>query len=247
MSYLADNIALTCDPLGCGRGSPQHLELGFRATRGLVFPSYGDVILLARRRLYPEPEGWRYCGGTHATETTIMNGAGFTHEADMGYHYTVAFCRANGFRSAFSEPTRIDFDGDGDLIEPRLPIWPRHIGAIGIAGGMFSVRWTYEPYGQGDFPADFQVFGGPDADNVDYETPLTHSQTGLSYVPYIHRQRHYEFTSGAYDDLDRQVFGIRWRNSGGIAEKNVYTTQTARAHSSAPPPAGIHRIWQGRQ
>jgi hypothetical protein len=247
MSYLAENFVMTFDPLGHGHGSPDHLELGYRASRGIAFPSVAGVILLARRRLYPEPEGWRYCGQAHASGGVVRNAPGFGHEAGMGYQYAAAHCRGNGFRSAFGEPTRIDLDDNGDLITPRLPVWPNDINAVAIAGGKFSVRWSYDPYGQGDYPADFQVFGGPDAENIDYQTPLTDSETGLSYVLYIHGQRQYQFTTAAYDDLVQQVFAVRGRNSEAVAEKNMYTTATVRARSASPSAASVYRIWQRRQ
>lgn len=243
MSHVLPQFLRTFDPLKRGCGDVDFAELGYALTRGMAFPALSDVIVLVRRMLYPMPELWHYCGQVDADQPTVQNADGYPHDAGMGYQYAAAFCHASGFRSAFSEPVRIDFDGEGELIEPALPMWPTQVAATPIAGGKFKVTWSYDPLGQGGYPTDFQVFAGLP---MDYETPLIDSVTGLNYTPYVPNRQSYSFTTGAYGDGVAKTFGVRARNSNGTAEQNEFTSTSTRARAAAPAKAEVRSIRQRR-
>ena len=152
----------------------------------------------------------------------------------------------NGFISRLCEPVRVDFDSLADLITPALPLFPQQLAATPQAGGKFSVTWIYDPYGQGGFPADFQVFEGATAATVDYNTPLVDSVTGLSAVPFDGGAG-FRFTTQAYADGSDHVFAARARNSNGVAELNTYTSRTARAIATAPADAALSAAMMGRR
>lgn len=237
---LRDNVRRTVDLRAEGFGSADHASLGFEATMGLVLPTVSPIVILARRTLYPTPGAWRYCGVAHAASLTAKNWLGFGHQADMGYQYAAARCRANGFRSAFTEPTRLDFDGAGDLITPRLPAWPVDLNATAIAGGKYRIHWNYAPWGQGEWPTDFEVYEGPDGDNIDYGTPL-------GTLAHQHGVEGYEYETGAYGDVTRHAFAVRARNSAAVAEKNTRSTQAIRARATGPAKAVVRSVAQRGQ
>jgi len=243
VSHLLPQFVRTFDPLKRGFGDADSAELGYAITKGFAFPALSDVIVLMRRKLYPTPELWHYCGQVDADQAVVQNADGYPHEADMGYQYSAALCHASGFRSQFCEPVRVDFDVEGALITPALPMWPIQVAATPIAGGKFKITWAYTPWGQGGWPTDFQVFAGLP---MDYGTPLTDSVTGLTYTPYVANRQTYSFTTGAYGDGLAKVFGVRARNSGGTADQNEFTTTSTRARAAAPAKAEVRSIRQRR-
>lgn len=243
MSHVLPQFRRTSDPLKCGFSDPDFAELGYALTRGFAFPALSDVLVLMRRKLYTTPELWHYCGSVDADQATVQNADGYPHETDMGYQYAAALCHANGFRSPFCEPVRVDFDGAGALIEPALPVWPIQVAASPIAGGKFTITWTYDPWGQGAYPTDFQVFAGL---AMDWGTPLVDSVTGLDYTPYVPNRQAYYFTTGAYGDGVAKTFGVRARSSDEVAEQNEFTATSVRARAAAPVKAVVRSIRQRR-
>jgi len=236
------------DPFLLGYGSFEHAALGFILTDGLLFPPRNGAVILRRRRMYPDVSAWTFCGSAALSATQIRNMPGFDHEADMGFQYDAAVVYGNGFASAFAEPVRVDFDGAGDRIDPPLPMFPLHLSAKPIAGGKFRVFFEYDPYGQGAWPKDFQVFAGADPGSVNYTAPLTDSATGLDYVRVVGDQRSFSFTTGAYAQGTVRVFGVRGRNSGGAAERNTRTTAAVTAMETTEAQlASIASGQQGRR
>ena len=204
------------DPFGHG-DSAASLGLMMNLTDGFEYPWRVGGVALIRRALYPEPRVWTYCGLAIGADTQLANYPGMTHGADQGYQYaTVAFL-GNGFVSQAFEPIRLDFDGDGDLITPRLPMFPLNIVAEPRAGGKFRIAFEYDPHGQGGSPADFQVFEGADPESVVYETPLTDSETGLTVVPYRGDRRVFAFTTAGYKHGSSHVFAVRARSVNEVA------------------------------
>jgi len=237
MSYMLSHYRLACDPYHRGYTSAELITLGYLVTRGLVFPWTGGGHLLVRRRLYPTTGKWRYCGFARPSESTIKNMKSVGHDPEQAYQYTVVKVLGNGFVSKMAEPIRVDFDSEGARITPALPMFPLSAVAKPLAGGKFRLSWEYSSYGQGGWPKDFQVFRGATAETVDYETPLVDSLTGLAYVLFNALTR-YTFTTGAYDDGTACVFGVRSRNTNGVAELNTYTTKSKVAKATGPAAAG---------
>jgi len=237
MSYLAEHFKVGMDPFHRGLCSAPQICLGLRMTRGLRFPISAGVLVLLRRRLYPDVGAWIFCGMAAPDATTIANWSGFPHAADEAFQYASVRALGNGFVSRLRQPVRVDFDDQGDLISAALPMFPLGIAAEPIAGGKFRVTWTYDTFGQGAPPADFQVFGGATPGAVNYGNPLTDLLTGLKYVSYLGDGRRHVFTTGAYGDGVARVFAVRARNSGQVAEQNTYTTESKTANAGAPTEA----------
>ena len=233
MSQLLDQFKRTIDPFLLGYSRGEMLGLGLPASDGFCFPYIAGGVILRRRRIYPSIGEWTYCGFARPSESTITSMLGFGHEANMAYEYAAAQVLGNGYAGEFSEPTRVDFDGSGNLITGRLPNAPLRVVAAPIAAGKFALTWEYDPYGQGTVPVDFQVFEGADAGSVNYAAPLTDSVTGLSTVPVVGSRRRYAFTTGAFSDGSSHVFAVRARNATPVAEKNTFTSQPKTARSTA--------------
>jgi hypothetical protein len=215
-----------------GHRSTTHVELASYALAGHLLPLHTDMAVLLRRKLYPTPENWRVVGQVEVGEGSVGNAGGFTHENDQGYQYTVTRMHPNGYRARVREPIRVDIDGGGSRIAPALPAWPRDIGVTPIDGGKFRVTWAYEPWGQGGYPTDFQVFEGSDAASIDYGTVL-------GTVSYVAEQRFYEFETDAFTDGTAHAFAVRARSSAGTAEQNTFTTGVVRASDAAPDAPAI--------
>lgn len=237
MSYLLDHHLAVVDPFRLGFSSAPLLGLLMPIPRGCSFPWRDGCVALLRRALYPDVHEWVYCGLALGDDTTLKNFPGMGHSASQAYQYTAVVMLGQGMISTAFEPTRVDFDGGKALITPRLPTFPVHVTAKATDGGKFRIAWEYDPAGQGGFPTDFQVFEGVDAGSVDYNTPLTDSQTGLDVVTYSGSRRIYALTTAAYGDLTWHVFSVRARNVNGVAELNTYTTTSRRARSAAPAAA----------
>lgn len=109
------------------------------------------------------------------------------------------------------------------------------------------MSWEYDPRRQGAWPADFQVFAGPDAGSVDYNAPLTDSLTGLNATPVIGARRGYEITSGAFADGTQRVFVVRARNAAGTAEKNTFATKPKRARTTTAAATAVEFAGQRRR
>lgn len=189
---------------------------------------------MLRRELYPDVHEWDYCGIAMGADATLKNFASFGHAANQAYQYAAVAVLGNGFISQICEAVRLDFDAGRVLIQPLLPIYPINVTAAQLAGGKFRITWEYEPYGQGGFPKDFQVFEGASAGSVDYNAPLTDSATGLNIAAYSAGRRVYSFTTAAFSNQTPHVFGVRGRNANGVAEKNTYTTASKLAKVTAP-------------
>lgn len=236
MSYLVDHHLAVADPFGLGHTAPQ-LGLMTNLTQGLTFPWTGGGVALLRRRLYPAVGGWMYVGLAVLAQSQIGNYPGLTHSASQAYQYAAVRFLGNGFISPVCEPIRIDFDSGGTFIQPLLPAWPINPIAEPLAGGKFRVHFAYDSYGQGASPTDFQVFAGATPATVDYGTPLVDSVTSLNVVAFVGSRRAYTFTTAAFTDQTAHVFGVRARNSGGVAELNTFTTPTKTARNKTPVDA----------
>lgn len=236
MSYLVQQHMSVSDPFLRGDSAPQ---LGFmmNLTRGLMFPWRAGGVALLRRELYPDVHAWGYVGLAIGADVQIKNYAGMGHKVSQAYQYTAVRFLGNGMISTMHEPVRLDFDGAGALITPGLPNFPVNVAADPLAGGKFKVTFEYDPFGQGGAAKDFQVFEGPDENNVDYLTPLVDSETGLNVVRSVAGRRAYSFTTPVYGDLTVHVFSVRARNGGGVAELNTFTTASKVARSSTPVAA----------
>lgn len=236
MSHLAQQQLQIADPLHLGH-SPEQVGLLMTGANGVMFPWTDGGVALVRRELYPAPGAWQFCGIARSTETSVKNFEGMTHLADQAYQYSLRQFIGNGFVSPLLEPIRVDFDSNGDLITPALPMFPKSVTSSELAGGKFLVEFEYDPFGQGAAPTDFQVFAdGVTPGTIDYATPLTDSVTGLAYVTYV-APGLYSFTTAAYADGVQHIFGVRARNSSGVAEKNQLTTVVLRALNAAPSSA----------
>lgn len=229
MTYLLDHHRAVADPLGRGDNAPG-FGLFMGLDRGLTFPWRAGGVALLRRQLYPSVGEWQYCGLAIGEDAQLKNYPGMGHSVSQAYQYAAVGFLGNGMISAVCEPVRLDFDSNGDLITPRLPNAVVNVAADVVAAGKFHITWEYEPYGHGAYPADFQVFEGPDANNVDYNTPLTTTS-------FVGGRRFYDFTTGVYGDLTAHVFAVRGRNSSGVAELNTITTVSQRARAAVPAAA----------
>lgn len=221
----------TCDPFHVGDTAMDQLVLGYPMTLGEFFPFLSGAVLLLRRRLYPAPKPWRYCGWARTSEATISNLNGFDHEASMGFQYVAVRAFGNGYISPACEPVRVDFDGAGDLIDPALPMPPVNVVAQPVLDGAFDVHWQYDPWGQGGFPTDFQVFGGATVATIDFGT-------ALGTVLYV-ADRDYTFTTETFSDGAPKSFAVRARNSSGTAELNIVGTAVLKAIATPPTGATI--------
>ncbi|MEK6799862.1 MAG: hypothetical protein AABZ12_12925 [Planctomycetota bacterium] len=242
MSEATEQFRQTMDPYLLGYSTPEHMQLAFLLTGGLLFPFAGGGTLLKRRPLYPDVGPWSYCGFARPSETIVEQHDGFGHAANQSYQYAVEEVLGNGYRSQASEPVRVDFDATTTRIDPPLPLFPLHVAAKPITAGKFRVTWEYDPFGQGAAPSAFQVFGGADAASVDYNTPLTDSITGLTAVVYLGPGRRHEFITAAYADGTARVFGVRARNGSGVAEKNTRTTAAKAARAVTVSLTAIEQV-----
>lgn len=250
MSYLVDHHLAVSDPFRRAHSAAQ-LGLLMNLTGGFTFPWRAGGVALLRRALYPTPTAWVYCGFAPLSATTIKNFPGMTHTVSQAYEYVAVRILGNGFISPASEPVRVDFDGAGDLITPRLPAQPLNLSLEILAGGKFRVSFIYDPYGQGAPPKDFQVFAGATGPTIDYGTPLVDSETGLDHVLAASPRRAFIFTTAAFANGTPHAFAVRARNSGGGAELNTVTTNAGIARSVTPvdaaAPERAHVITGGRQ
>lgn len=239
MSQLLEHFRATRDPFLLGHSSVDLMSLGYALTGGLVFPYPGGGVVLRRRRLYPDLGDWKFCGFARPDESVIRNAAGFGHEVDAAFQYSAAIVLGNGFVGDYCEPIRVDFDGAGARITPPLPMFPRSVVASTLASGKFRVEWEYDPYGQGAYPTDFQVFAGAAAGSVDFNTPLVDSISGINTTPYLAGQRRFTFTTAAFANGTVKVFAVRARSSAGVAEKNTYTSAAATARTTTASATAV--------
>ena len=245
MEKALSQLRETADLVAGGVSSVEALTLGMQAMLGLRVPLVSDRIVLLRRQMYPAPGGYHYCGSADPEDGEIANEVTYGHEAEMGYQYAAVRMHANGYRSVACEPVRVDFDDEGELIVPALPAPPADLAATPIGGGKFLVTWRYSTFGQGACPADFQVFAGETT--PDYETPLVDSETELAYVSYEPGRAGYGMRTAAYEEGTVRVFGVRGRNSNGVAELNVLTTSPRRAAAASPVDGTIRAAVQGSE
>lgn len=222
------------EPFG-GKAAPNAFALAYPLTRGFCFPILTGAFILRRRTLYPTPGPWIDCGLAFKSASAIKNYPGFAHAASQGYQYTVAVTDGNGYLSHHYEPTRVDFDAEGDLITPALPAWPLEMRAVPIEDGAFRIHWIYDPYGQGAAPTDFEVYEGDDEESIDYNTPL-------GTADYVANVRAYSYETEGYDDATPKAFAVRARNSEEVAEKNTYTTSVVVARATGPADGAIRSI-----
>lgn len=236
MSYKLDHFKRNMDPYLSGLSNHAQIALGYALTGGLVFPFAGGCIVLARRRLYPTVGPWSYCGWARLNSSTIEQYRGFDHGVNTAWQYASARALGNGFVSDLSEPVRVDFDGAAARINPPLPNFPTQVSVETIAAGKFTVRWEYDPYGQGAFPTDFQVFKGTSS-SVDYNTPIVDQASGANVIPARIGVRGYALTTPAYSDGTQHWFGVRARSSAAVAEKNTFVVGPFTAKASGPATA----------
>lgn len=233
------------DPIALGDENADTFALGYALTLGDDWPLADARILLCRRSLYPTPGKWEYCGLAHTDAGEIANWPAKGHEADQAYQYAAAVALANGFVSAFSEPVRVEFDDEGALVTPATPNAPTGVTVSALAAGTFCVRWSYDPYGHGADPTDFQVFGG-EPGSIDWDTPLADGNEETE-VAYVRGRTAYSFVTQAYGDGVERAFGIRGRNADGTAERNTIESSSAIARVDAPADASIRLAHQRRQ
>lgn len=234
MSRILEQLLQTLDVFGSGHSGEDQLGLAYPLNAGLFFPDLAGCYVLLRRSLYASGDvsDWRVAGAAGLGSTTIKNWLGVDHDVSQGYQYMAAKVHGNGFASPFTEAVRVDFDSGGDIIAPALPAWPTNALAVPSLAGIFLVSWSYDPWGEGAPPTDFQVFEGATAAAVDYGTALGTIVAEPSRVGY-------EFETGAYTDGTVHVFAVRARNSGGVAELNTYTAVPSTAEDGTPGAATI--------
>jgi len=209
------------------------LGLGYPVLRGLMFPDLVGPIALQRRQVYPGDIGdWHYAGMAHPDATSIVNGDGITHGSTTGWEYIAARINGGCFVGSWSEPTRVDIDAGGDIITPLLPTWPRDVRVETRPGGTFVVAWLYNPWGQGAYPTDFAVYDGADKDNISYASPI-------GTTTFIPSRSVFTFTTDPYADDAARAFAVRARNSGGVAERNEFTTDNIIARDATPDGGDI--------
>lgn len=231
----------TRDPFLRGDLRVDQRSLGYGLTRGRRFPFKSGVVALLRRALYPIPGVWHYCGLAWLDDVEISNRAAYGHGANTAWQYAAARMHGNGYASEVGEPIRLDFDGDGEIITPFLPLWPILLAAKPIATGEFRITWGYNTWGQGGGPLDFVVYEGADESSIDYDT-------SLGTVAYRAGQDTFNFeTSESYADGTLHAFAVRARSVGEIAEQNTYTTPATKAMATAPAAAAIQTISVMRQ
>jgi hypothetical protein len=240
-AILERQMRETRDPHRRGAWTAGMRILGYPRMRGRRWPYRSSLVVLRRRALYPTPGEWHECATADLAETVTANRAEHKHVANTAWQYAAVRVQGNGYESAASEPVRVDFDNAGDLINPRLPAWPLEVAATPIAGGEFRITWVYDPWGQGDWPADFAVYEGADAGSIDYDTIVG----TVAFDPAAGEQVF--TTSETYGDGTEHCFAVRGRNSSGVEEKNTITTAVVTARASGPAAATIRRAVQPRR
>lgn len=238
---IARQMRETRDPHGRGDWTAEMRTLGHFRLRGRRWLYRAGVVLLMRRRLYPTPGAWDYCALADLAETEIANREAYPHGPNTAWQYAAVRVHGNGFASVASEPVRIDFDAEGAVITPRLPAWPLEVAATPIAGGEFTITWMYDAWGQGDWPTDFAIYEGSDADSIDYDTIVGTAAFDPSVA------QHSYTTSETYGDGTEHCFAVRGRNSNQVAERNTITTAVVTARASGPAAATIRRAAQRRR
>lgn len=224
---------LTGDPFQSGDLVHDQLGLMYPVMRGVLFPDMVGPIVLQRRQVYPGGLGdWHFAGHAHPDATSIVNGDGITHGVTTGWEYSAARINGGGFIGPWTEPTRVDIDAGGDIISPSLPTWPRDLRVEPAPGGTFTVAWLYDPFGQGGPPTDFAVYDGADTDNISYVA-------AIGTTTYLPARSIFTYTTGVYADDAGRAFAVRARNSGGVAERNEYTTGNVVARDATPAAGEI--------
>jgi hypothetical protein len=102
------------------------------------------------------------------------------------------------------------------------------------------VSWGYYQFGEGERPADFQVFAGADSESIDFNTPLVDSETGVDYVAFTAAERFSLLTAAFLEDAPK-AFAVRARSSAGVRELNTAATDVVRAKAAVPVDAGPAR------
>jgi len=220
------------DPFQVGDLTGDQRTLGYGLTAGRAFPVRDGLIILRRRALYPTPGPWRICGVSKTVDATIRNRAAYVHGADTAWHYIAARAFGNGQVGAWSKPLRLDFDGAGDLITPALPAWPIELSVSPQPAAKMLVTWSYDPWGQGDWPKDFAVYIGLSKAAIIYTTPFA----TVDFDPTV---ASYEYTTPFLAIGKKYAFAVRARNSGGVEEQNTYTTEEAIAAGTPPTDATV--------
>jgi hypothetical protein len=245
---MIEEYQRSADPLLGGMGTFDHAGLGFSVSDGHVFPQRWGCVVLQRRRLYPDVGEWTYCGMADFDAQTVHNWPGFSHEPGQAYQYRAATAFGNAQASEFTEPIRVDFDEEGDLIDPPMPMFPVSLRVTPIADGKFHLAWDYDPYGHGGWPKEFHVFGGADDESIDYDERLVDDLTGLDAVPVTGAQRRFEFTTEAFSHATLRAFAVRSVSPGGVAEKNTRVSDEAMARVDvAAEIESVSQAVQGRQ
>lgn len=260
-TLLEQSVAMD-DSDALGEGREDFHRLNYDLTLGFDFGIPEGGFLLERSCLYPTARTPRYVGVATSDDGTISNDVFAPHEGDAfadlfldpelddmldfpfaqrrscsAYLYSAARVLGNGFTSRMCPPIRTDFDADRRLITPLLPAPPSAVTAVPISGGRFLVSWSYDPYGQGAWPVDFQVFHG--TVGVDWGVPLQEQVSGLLFVPFHPLRRRHEFVTAAFANGTSHVFGVRGRNASGICEANIIMTAARLASSSGPTAAKV--------
>lgn len=110
-----------------------------------------------------------------------------------------------------------------------LPNAPTHLSATPGAAGSMTVRWSYNPGGQGGAPTGFHVYAGTPA--VSYATPA-------ATVSHVRGKPAYSATLAALADGAAYQFAVRAYNGTG-EESN---TATAAAVASSTGPAAVEAL-----
>jgi hypothetical protein len=208
---------------------------------GQVWPWIGDGgVALMRRALSPDAGDWQYVGIAGVQDDDVKQFPGLGHTAGQAYQYAAVTLLGNGMISQVSDPVRVDFDGGGAMVLPALPNAPTAIRAAPVAGGKMRVAWVYDQFGEGEKPADFQVFAGADAGSIDFNTPLIDSDTGLDYVAFAAAERFSLMTAAFAEDVPK-AFAVRARSSAGVRELNTAATDVVHAKAALPADAGPAR------
>lgn len=157
------------------------------------------------------------------------------HENEAFYYYAVRNLSPMGILGRVSRPLRVEFTAGG-AIRSNAPNPVRTLHAQQKPSGKFELTWHYPVQGQGGYPKDFRVYGDAGTGTIDYGTPLTDSETGLTYVLYRAHGIVYSFLTGEYADGLGVKFAVVARNADEAEQVGGGTVSNVVEAMATPPP-----------